>query len=107
MRRQTGGERRGLTEHEGVGKERGEGNEEAAKAASDVCELGGFARASEGGVVGIPVELVWGGRVAQGMVGEGVRVSALAVVAFLEGKWDEEKGRKAKMGRRTWGRTSF
>ena len=68
MRRQTGGQRRGLTEHEGVGKERGEGNEEAAEAASDVGELGSLARANKGGIVGIPVKLVGRGRVAQRMV---------------------------------------
>ena len=57
-----------LTEHEGVREERRECDEEAAETASDVGELGCLARASKGGIVGVPVELVGRGRVAQRMV---------------------------------------
>ena len=62
------GKDRTLTEHEGVREERRECDEEAAEAASNVGELGSLARASKGGIVGIPVELVGRGRVAQRMV---------------------------------------
>lgn len=75
------GERR--TEDEGVGEERGECDEEAAEAAADVCELGGFAGGGEGGVVGGPVDGGGVGGVGEGVVGEGVGVCALAVVSFL------------------------
>lgn len=62
-----------------VGVEGGELDEEAAEAAADVCPLGGPAV----GEVGGPVEGGGGGRVEEGVVGERVRVCALAVESFL------------------------
>ena len=76
----------GLTEHERVGEERGEGDEQAAEAAADVGELGGLAAAGEGGVVCVPVEGMRGWRIAERVVGEGIGVRALAVVSFLAGR---------------------
>ena len=102
---------RGLTEHERVGEEGREGNEEAAKATSYVRKLGCLARAGEGGVVGFPVEFFWGRGVAEGMVRERVGMRALAVVSFL---WagGRTSGLSAgrilrRVGRHTWGRRSF
>ena len=98
---------RALTEHEGLGKERRKSNEKPTEAAPDVGEFGSLARASEGRIVGVPVELVRGGGVAQGMVRERVCVRALPVVSFLHDRVSVWAGGGGKWGECTWGRTSF
>jgi hypothetical protein len=72
------------TEHERVGIQRGEGDEQAAKAAPYVRELWPFSGCGKGGVVRAPVDVIGGGWVLEVVVGEGVRVGALPVVPFLQ-----------------------
>lgn len=72
------------TEHERVGIQRGEGDEQAAKAAPYVRELWPFSGCGKGGVMRAPVDVIGGGWVLEVVVGEGVRMRALPVVPFLQ-----------------------
>jgi hypothetical protein len=71
------------TEHERVGIEGCEGDEQATKAAPYVRKLWFLSRSSEGGIVHGPVYVIWRGWIFEVVVGEGVRVCALPVVSFL------------------------
>ena len=72
------------TEHERVGVEGCEGDEQAAKATTYVRKLGLFSRSSERGVVHGPVDIIWRGWIFEVVVREGIRVRALPVVSFLQ-----------------------
>jgi len=72
------------TEHERVGIEGCEGDEQATKAAPYVRKLRLFSRSSERGVVHGPVDVIWRGWILEIVVREGVRVCALPVMSFLQ-----------------------
>lgn len=95
-------ERGRLAKHEGVWENGRESDEQASKAAAYVCKLWSLARASEGGVVDVPVRLRGRCGVVEGMVRERVSMSALSVVAFLRGGGADEWSPLVE-GRRGWG----
>jgi hypothetical protein len=72
------------TEHERVRIKRCEGDEQAAKAASYIRELGFLSRSSKGGIVRVPFNVVRRRRVHKIVVREGICVRALPVVPFLQ-----------------------
>ena len=94
---------RGHTEHEGVGEERGESYQEAAKATAHVCELRCLARAGKGWIEGRPVDVVRGRRIVEGMVREGVCVGALAVVFLLRSLEISVVSEAELVSAHTWG----
>ena len=82
--RRYGRETRIRTEHERVGIEGCEGDEQTTKATPYIREFGLLSRPSERGIVHGPVDVIWRGWILEVVVRKGVRVCALPVVSFLQ-----------------------
>ena len=72
------------TEHECVGIEGCEGDEQTTKATPYIRKLGLLSRPSERRIVHGPVDVIWRGRILEVVIREGVRVCALPIVSFLQ-----------------------